>query len=133
MEFFSVHFCFLLFTETGRREKRKRMSFVITHKCYVVHCHFSYSEEEAADIFSSPRDVYIIKFSSMNHLKISKKIFSLQDTHLNNIMSRLYSTHSLITKFGAWSNRIEQYIYSFFGAGVAVFVFHGTVLKNLSV
>ena len=45
----------------------------------------------------------------------------------------LYSTHSLITKFGAWSNRIEQYIYSFFGAGVAVSVFHRTVLKNLSV
>ena len=130
---FSVYFCYLLFTETGRREKRHRISFVITHKCYVVHCHFSYSEEEAADIFSFPRDVYISKFSSMTRLKISKKIFSLQDTHLNNMMSMLYSTHSLITKFGGWSNRIEQYIYSFFGAGVAVFVYHRTMLKNLSV
>ena len=73
----------------------------MAYKCCAVHCRFNYSGEEVAVIISFPMSVYISKFLSITRLKIEKKIFSLQDTHLNSMMNMLYSANSLITKCSA--------------------------------
>ena len=73
----------------------------MAYKCCAVHCRFNYSGKEVAAIISFPMGVYISKFLSITRLKIEKKIFSLQDTHLNSLMNMLYSTNSLITECSA--------------------------------